>query len=262
MLATASHTIFRDEEIFSPKSKAFSQNNLIPWYWHYCITKQNEAQFSKHFDELVNEPLSLENVPKTQVLSEPLGLFSTEWFASRYQADVLMVVRHPANFVSSILRLGWKYDFGEWLAQEELMKRYLVRFKTELNNYPSSKDILGQAILLWRVFYTVVRELELQYPDWKIVTLEELSRDPVAEFKKLFEQFGLEFTENSEQMILSHTKAGNTVGAPVQGGDDHRRDSKKMVSIWKDRLDLEAVKRVKEETRDVWCNWYTESDWR
>lgn len=257
MLGTAPGAKFRDEEIFSPKSKAFCGNDLIPWYWHYCITKQIEALFSKNIDELVN----LSEKSLTQVLSEPLGLFSAEWFSKRYQADVLLVVRHPASFVSSLIRLGWNYDFTEWTKQDELMKLHLSEFKDELKNPPKYKDILAQGILLWRGFYSVVRKLELQYPAWKVVTLEQLSREPVAEFEKLFKHYGLEFTENSKQIILEHTKAGNTVGAPVEGGDDHRRDSKKMVSIWRDRLSAEQVLKIKEEAKDVWVNWYKEQDW-
>ncbi len=256
MLSLSDEVLFRDEDIFSPKENHVSRRALVPWYWHYCITSKNEGAFRDYFENQINK-----TDYSAQILSEPLGVFSTEWIAKNFCSNVLLLVRHPASIVSSLVRLGWTYDFSSWLKQEELMENYLGDFKEEIKNPPSSSDIVGQGILLWRATYSVIKRFQETRPEWILVRLEDLNRDAVTEYEKLYQKFDLEFEDSFEQIILEHNQAGNTTGAPIEGGDDHRRDGAKMISIWKDRLEKDVIARVKEETEDTWKYWYNESDW-
>ena len=51
------------------------------------------------------------------LLKDPLAFFSAPWIARRFDAQVLVVTRHPAAFASSLLRLDWRFEFGAWLDQ-------------------------------------------------------------------------------------------------------------------------------------------------
>jgi len=42
------------------------------------------------------------------------------------------MIRNPGAFPSSIKRLGWRFDFRNWLGQELLMRDYLLPFEREL----------------------------------------------------------------------------------------------------------------------------------
>ena len=57
-----------------------------------------------------------------QILIEPIGFFSAEWFSKKYHTPVVLVVRHPASFVSSLKKLNWGFDFNCLLTQKELME--------------------------------------------------------------------------------------------------------------------------------------------
>lgn len=46
-------------------------------------------------------------MPRSRPLvKDPFALFSAEWFADNFDAEVIVIVRHPAAVVSSIKRLG------------------------------------------------------------------------------------------------------------------------------------------------------------
>ena len=55
------------------------------------------------------------------LLKDPFAVFSVPWFADRLHCQVVIVVRHPVAFASSLKRLEWSFDFGDLLAQSMLM---------------------------------------------------------------------------------------------------------------------------------------------
>ena len=42
------------------------------------------------------------------IFIEPMGLISTDWFARKFDTKILVIIRHPASFVSSINEVGNK----------------------------------------------------------------------------------------------------------------------------------------------------------
>ena len=47
------------------------------------------------------------------LLKDPIALLSAPWLARRFGYRPLVVVRHPAGFVSSLVRVGWRVRFGD-----------------------------------------------------------------------------------------------------------------------------------------------------
>src|SRR5205085_10560791 len=45
----------------------------------------------------------------TPLLKDPIALFSAEWLASRFDMNVIVMIRHPAAFASSLRRLNWAH---------------------------------------------------------------------------------------------------------------------------------------------------------
>ncbi len=55
------------------------------------------------------------------IIKDPFALLMAEWIDARTAADVIVCVRHPAAFASSIKRLGWRLDERWLLSQDGLM---------------------------------------------------------------------------------------------------------------------------------------------
>ncbi|HBY06402.1 MAG TPA: sulfotransferase family protein, partial [Chloroflexi bacterium] len=90
------------------------------------------------------------------LLKDPFAVFSAPWFAQALGCRVVIAVRHPLAFVSSLKRLGWDFDFLDLLAQPLLMRDHLEPYQAEMEALLATpEDVIGQGSLLWRMVYTV-----------------------------------------------------------------------------------------------------------
>ena len=189
------------------------------------------------------------------LVKDPIALFSAEWLATRFGMDVVVTIRHPAAFASSLKRLGWTHDFRGWVGEPRL-----AAFDAEIREQAAAPgDVLAQAILLWRICYRLVDDYLRAHPDWIFVRHEDLSRDPVPGFERLFERLGLELTPGARTEIERSSAATNPPEAASQ--HDVRVDSRANLAGWRSRLSAEEIERVREGTRDVWPLFYADEDW-
>ncbi len=197
---------------------------------------------------------------RVPIVKDPIAFFSAEWLCSTYGMRVLVLVRHPAAFCSSLKIKGWGFDFSNFLDQPLLMERYLGRFEEEIREQAEVKrSIMEQAILLWRCIYGTVGLYAREHPEWLYVRHEDLSVDPLGEFESLFDELGLEFTRDVREGILESSGSHNP--AEQRPGDEFRRDSRANVENWKRRLDPAEVRRIRTGTEDVWVEFYDDSEW-
>ena len=133
------------------------------------------------------------------LMKDPIALFSAGWLSHRFDMDVVVLVRHPAAFAGSLKAAHWPHPFQHFLAQEELIERYLTGFRQEIEEQARNPgDIIDQAILLWNVFHSVIYQYQSEYASWHFLRHEDLSRDPVANYRDLYNELGLEFSARIE----------------------------------------------------------------
>jgi hypothetical protein len=171
--------------------------------------------------------------------------------------NVVILIRHPAGFVSSIKRLNYYFPFEDLRDQVELMDKYLRPFQPEITNPPD--DLLGQAILLWRIFYFVADIYQRNHPEWILLLYEELAGNPLQSYQTLYQQLDLDWSHQIERKILAYSSTQNPVDTPETM--DIKRDSKSLVNQWKKRLTAAEITEIKEKTADVWPIFYSEIDW-
>jgi len=194
------------------------------------------------------------------LLKDPFAVFSAPWFAEQLGCRVVIVVRHPAAFVNSLKRLDWPFDFSDILQQPLLMRDWLEPFRQEMEAATQAPDdIILQSSLLWRVIYYVVGEYRRLYPTFQIVRHEDLSLNPVSEFRQLYGQLGLPFSERAEQIILRSTSPENP--DELRATHSVRLDSRAAVKSWQQRLTAEEIARIRQLTQDVASQFYTDEDW-
>jgi Sulfotransferase family len=193
------------------------------------------------------------------LLKDPLALMSAEWLSDRFHMDVVVMIRHPAAFASSIKRLGWPGALQDMLGQPMLMRDVLAPFRTEIEAAVRGVDIIDQAILEWRIDHYVIGRYRSSRPDWLFVRHEDIARDPVPRFRELFSRLGLRFTDEVRSEIASTADPSN----PAEPADpyDIKRNSRSSIATWRDRLTEAEIERVYRGTRDIWPEFYTEEDW-
>ena len=199
---------------------------------------------------------------KRPLLKDPIAIMSAEWLYKTFDMDVIVLIRHPASFISSLKRLKWKFQFSNLFKQEELMREKLYPFKEEIKNYTiNEKDIIDQAILLWRIIYYVVKEYRNKYPDWIFKRHEDLAKNPVEGFRSIYKKIGLNCTKSIENKIAECSSLKNPKEVSIKQAGNIKRNSKSQVDIFKKRLSVKKIEYVKEKTKDIWTYFYNDNDW-
>jgi hypothetical protein len=194
------------------------------------------------------------------LLKDPFAVFSLPWFAERLHCEIIVTVRHPAAFASSLKRLNWPFDFTDLLDQPFLMRDHLEPYRNEMQAV-AKDDIIGQGALLWKMIYRVVHADRERIPAIRVVRHEDLSLDPAAGYRQLYKALGLDFTPRVERTILNSSSSENP--PELSRGKVHsvKLDSRANLENWKRRLSSEEIARIRRATEEDAHLYYPEVSW-
>jgi hypothetical protein len=193
---------------------------------------------------------------------DPYAVFSAEWFADRLGSDVIVTVRHPAAVVASWKRLGWNVDFGNLLDQPLLVRDHLRGFVQELEAAGAAEpNIVDEVALLWRVIYSVVLDYCDRRPAFHVVRQEDLSRDPLGEFRRLHEAVGLPFTSEAAEAVTTSSARTNPKETTTEDPYETQLDSAANLEAWRSRLTADECARVREITEATALRYYPAIEW-
>lgn len=255
-------------------------------YWYQYICEENESEYLPAFQELLEFDYHLWNEIRSirsrrdflrmgrdflifynglmrgqrPLLKDPFAVFSAPWFAEQLNCKVVITVRHPAAFASSLKRLNWTFDFNDLLNQPLLMRAHLEPYRAEMQSIRAD-DVIGQAALLWKLIYRSVHTLGEANPDFVIVRHEDLSRDPVSGYRDLYKVLGLEFTPRVEKIILNASSSENPAEASRKQIHTVKLDSRANISSWKKRMDAEETDRIRKMTEEISPLYYSDAEW-
>lgn len=194
------------------------------------------------------------------LLKDPFAVFSIPWFAARLGCRVVVTVRHPAAFASSLKRLDWPFDFRDLLDQPLLMRGWLEEDRAAMEAMPAG-DIIGQAALLWRMVYRVVARTRSLLPSLIILRHEDLSRAPVPGYRALYEALGLPFTPQVEHTILNASSAENPAELSKKKVHAVKLNSRANLDNWKKRLSADEIERIRRVCGETAALFYPEAEW-
>ncbi|MEX1071329.1 MAG: hypothetical protein WEC37_01765, partial [Anaerolineales bacterium] len=196
------------------------------------------------------------------LLKDPFAIFSTPWFAERLNCEVVIVLRHPAAFVSSLKRLDWPFDFQHILDQPLLMRDLLEPFRSEMvDAIHHQQDVVGQGSLLWRLICYVTHKTQQAHPNFHVVLHEEISLQPIQGFERLYTELELPFTSKVQKGIMKATSAKNPQEVSLDSIYSTNLDSAANLENWRQRLSQEEIARIHELTKDVASLYYRDEDW-
>ena len=254
--------------------------------WYTYITRENEADFLPAFQRtlalrynLLAELASLRSrhdflrmgrdlaiffqgriLRRPALLKDPFAVFSLPWFVERLNCRVVVTVRHPAGFASSLKRLHWPFNFEDLLDQPLLMRDHLEPFRADMERI-AADDLIGQAALLWKMVYQIVHADREKHPSILIVRHEDLSLDPVAGYARVFESLGLAYPERVQEMIRNSSSSENPAELSRQKVHSVKLDSRANLDNWKKRLTAEEISRIRSMTEDTAAVFYPDIHW-
>jgi hypothetical protein len=283
-LAAASHVAYISEPLNPLHRPGVFSANTSHWYTYVCT--ENQAEFVDAFSELlalryhISAELrslgSLHDVlrmtrdlgifvggslsRKRILLKDPFAVLSIQWFATALHCRIVITVRHPAAFVSSLKRLGWGFDFQDLLNQPYLMRDQLEPFRSRMEKARTA-GIVEQASLLWRIIYAGLEAVQHSLSGVYFVRHEDLSLDPVGGFEGLYGECGLEFDERSRRAVRRMSSAANPSELPP--GDVHsvNLNSRANLENWRRRLSPAEIAVVRAATEEVAARYYPDVTW-
>ena len=255
-------------------------------FWYTYICNENESDYLSSFRQLLNyryhliaEVKSLRSgrdflrmgrdvgiflraafLQQHPLLKDPFAVFSLPWFAQRLNSQIVVTVRHPAAFASSLKRLNWSFDFNDLLSQPLLMHDYLEPYRKEMLSR-TADDVIGQASLLWAMIYRVVHSTCKQIPSIRIVRHEDLSLDPITGYQRLYGELGLTFSPGAERKILNSSSSENPAELSRKKIHSVKLDSRANLENWKRRLLPGEIYLIRRATEEVAHLYYPEVDW-
>ncbi len=283
MLAANPQIAYIDEPLNAVHRLGVFDVKLPHFYTYIC--QENEAEYLAAFTDLlkfryhyaseVAELRSLKDflrmwrdsgsflrsaiLSKRALLKDPFAVFSLPWFAERLDCQIVVTMRHPAGFASSLKRLNWIFDFKNLLSQPLLMRDHFAPYCEEMQSMPAD-DVIGQASLLWTMIYGFVHNITQQLPSIQLVRHEDLSLEPLEGFRRLYNELGIQFTPAVERTILDSSSSDNPTELSVKKMKSVKLNSRANLDNWRHRLSPEEIARVLRITEKVAGIYYPETN--
>lgn len=196
------------------------------------------------------------------LVKDPFLLASAEWFVKHTNARCIVLIRHPAAFVSSIKRLGWRLDPKWLLNQPLLMRDFLEPFRYELElDAKQPTNLVNHGCLIWNVLNSISYYHKCKHPEWIVTRYEDLASFPTTEFKKLYKTLGLPWSNETERTIYILNSAKNPTDVSKADRLEVRRNSRKAIHTWKNRLTDREISLIYEKTHAIADHWYPTGTW-
>jgi hypothetical protein len=284
MLAADSDTAYISEPLNVLHRPGVFKAKVPYWYQYICEDNQHEflpayqglLQFDYHLWDEIRSIRSRKDFLRMgrdfmifynalqqgqrALLKDPFAVFSVPWFVQCLDCRVVITVRHPAAFASSLQRLGWSFDFKNLLEQPLLMRDHLEPFRAQMQSV-QAEGVIAQGALLWKMIYDVVRKFQQSNPDLFVVRHEDLSADPVNRYRELYDKLSLDFTPRVEKVIRKSSSSENPRELSLKNRHSVKLDSAANIKNWKKRLEPEVIQRIRDITGKTGAFYYPDESW-
>lgn len=225
------------------------QESFVKRTGRFLIKSKFNMQYKKAtFNPFINRYL----------IKDPIACLASEWMHNRFNMDVVIIIRHPAAFVGSLKRVNWRFDFNEFIRQEHLMADHLDGLL--LDNH-KELSVIEEGSIIWNCLYLVMFKYLDRNPRMIGIRHEDLSTNPIKEFKRLYDKLNISFSKEIEEKIKEYTGDGNPVVPTNNEIHVLKRNSKENAKMWKQFLSEDEIKTIKDITYPLASRYYDESDW-
>ncbi len=270
MLSLGSDTFYIDEP-FNLKYKKNSPFN----YWFEYVNHENQSKYMPYLNsEVKNGVFSyIKNINKAQnkselkyrllqnkalllqnhlIFKDPIAIFSTEWLNQQMGLQPLILLRHPAAVVSSIMVQKWEHDFSQFLKQPYLMDDLLNVYKPQIEEYArTGKSPLQQNAFLWTLIHHAILQFKEKYSEWYFVKYEEVASNPILEFEKIYNYCGLKYSDGIKSKINQFCSKDNINENSANDPHTVNRYSAQSIDSWRNNLSQEEINTIWKITQPI-----------
>lgn len=220
------------------------QMTIKPGMWKFRQIKyfiRRKYYELKRYTLIVKDPnlaFSLNTILKNPVFAD-------------YDSKCLIICRHPSAFVTSIMRMSqdkqWEIDLDGWVLNCPDVVSQISEESIKTISSNKNGELFERAALYWLAVQSVLCSNVEKY-SLLTVRHEDLSEAPTEEFKKLYNNLGLEFNDSAKDSI--EKLCGTQNPRDPQHGEIHtlNRDSRANIFRWKSLLTDQQLKRIGELT--------------
>ena len=252
-------------------------------YWFYHLPVDKSHEFKNHLEHVIYPSCSLiglQNIisetaaskrirplaghflsfaARRVIVKDPIAVFSAETLAHMFEMDVVVLIRHPAAVVNSYKTLEWTHPFSHFTEQTNLIDTHLSPYRHEIENFTNNEyDIVDQAALLWKLIHHRIVEYQKTHPQWLFIRHEDLAREPVREYLKIFNHLKIPYSKHTYNAIQAHSLRVQPVNMDLY---TTKRNSRQVTTKWKKRLTAAEVTRIRNRVESVATHFYSEDEW-
>jgi hypothetical protein len=146
-----------------------------------------------------------------------------DWLATEFEIDVLVLLRHPGSVLASWIALDMNAQYVPF-AGTPSVQHVAETWGVQLPGSDHLERIIWQIGML----ITALEQAAAHHPDWVIRTHEQMCRNPVEEFHRLYSDLGLHWNEKAKNFLVKSDRPGT--------GFRTRRLTAELPDNWKQRL--------------------------
>ncbi len=213
----------------------------------------------QYYAKTVVESLQSRFTSKRALIKDPLAFFSVEWLYKNFNTKPILIIRHPAAFVASVIKQNWQQPFSHFRDQKELFEQKLKPFQDDIikfsvNTYP----LIDQAILTWNMIHYQMHNYMNDHNDWYFTRHENLSASPVEEFEKLYKYSDIPFTDKIKDKIKIYSGLSEE---KVIFNKKVQRNSRDNILAWKKRLTEDEIEYIYARVKEFSKHFYSDDEW-
>lgn len=179
-------------------------------------------------------PRNLPGHPRHRVVKTVCAHFMLDWLVANWVPTVVVCRRHPMDALASRIEMGYgnPTEITDPRIHDDARERYGVP-------YPSGEGAAAQMAWVVGLQMSVLDDALLAHPELHVIDHEDLCADPVARFRLLAADLGLEWTGDDDARLRALNRLGT--------GSSLYRVAADVPGRWKDRLpadDARAAARV------------------
>lgn len=216
------------------KRKNQSISSLRNSSFDICPSRKIKKFVAKQLYQLAL-PLKKEIPRDDKILVKSVhSVLALSYINHHFNPKIVVVLRHPANIVSSHLKLSNPDIWRNIFRQRSLTEEYFPRFERKVKNLEHPLEKAGAQI---SAFYFVLADQLKSNADLITLKHENFCRFPFKKFKSLFAKLGIQWTDGVRNKISELNKSGKKYS--------YKRIAAKQIGKWKRRLNKSQIEYIK-----------------
>ena len=165
-----------------------------------------------------------------------------DWFAEKFDADIVYLVRHPGAIAESIMRKGWKSAAQAYLSSEVYLERHLNSEQIRLARSVLARGSpFQQGVLEWCLDNLYPLSVWRERP-WLTLSYEELVLRPRKVVGLLCERLRLPEPERMLKVFRLPSRTASVDSKRLVQVEGPER----LVTRWRERVDKAELERMDE----------------